>query len=640
MVQHVNDTATPKAVPATEPASGPAGTGPAVIAAALGALPRSPGVYRMVGAKGEVLYVGKARNLKKRVASYVNVARLPERLRRMVMQTGSIEVIATHTEVEAMLLEANLIKRLKPRCNILLRDDKSFPYILLRRDHPWAQLTKYRGARKREGEYFGPFASAGAVNQTLSALQRAFLLRSCADSIFASRTRPCLQYQIKRCTAPCVGRIRPEDYRALVDEARAFLSGKSRQVQNRLAARMQEASQALEFEAAAVYRDRIRALTQIQASQDINVASVGEADVVAAHQEGGQTCVEVFFFRAGQNYGNRAYFPAHAGGADAAEVLSAFLGQFYQNKHVPRRIVVSHPLPEQALLEQALSVRAGRRVRVARPLRGARRKLVEHALDNARLALARKLSESAAQIRLLESLARRLGLEAPPRRIEVYDNSHISGTDAVGSMIVAGPEGYIKNAYRKFTIKNVGEGGIVPGDDYAMMRQVLTRRFTRLVKQEPGLEPDARPDLIIVDGGAGQLRTALEVFADLGVDDVAVIAIAKGSDRNAGRERLYLPGRPPLSLESREPVLYFLQRLRDEAHRFAIGAHRAKRAKATGRSTLDDVPGVGGKRKRALLQHFGSARGVAQAGIADLEKVAGISRAMAQTIYDYFHAEG
>ena len=640
MVQHVNDTAPPKAVPATEPASGPAGTGPAVIAAALGALPRSPGVYRMVGAKGEVLYVGKARNLKKRVASYVNVARLPERLRRMVMQTGSVEVIATHTEVEAMLLEANLIKRLKPRCNILLRDDKSFPYILLRRDHPWAQLTKHRGARKREGEYFGPFASAGAVNQTLSALQRAFLLRSCADSIFASRTRPCLQYQIKRCTAPCVGRIRPEDYRALVDEARAFLSGKSRQVQNRLAARMQEASQALEFEAAAVYRDRIRALTQIQASQDINVASVGEADVVAAHQEGGQTCVEVFFFRAGQNYGNRAYFPAHAGGADAAEVLSAFLGQFYQNKHVPRRIVVSHPLPEQALLEQALSVRAGRRVRVARPLRGARRKLVEHALDNARLALARKLSESAAQIRLLESLARRLGLEAPPRRIEVYDNSHISGTDAVASMIVAGPEGYIKNAYRKFTIKNVGEGGIVPGDDYAMMRQVLTRRFTRLVKQEPGLEPDARPDLIIVDGGAGQLRTALEVFADLGVDDVAVVAIAKGSDRNAGRERLYLPGRPPLSLESREPVLYFLQRLRDEAHRFAIGAHRAKRAKATGRSTLDDVPGVGGKRKRALLQHFGSARGVAQAGIADLEKVAGISRAMAQTIYDYFHAEG
>ncbi len=640
MVQHVNDTAPPKAVPATEPASGPAGTGPAVIAAALGALPRSPGVYRMVGAKGEVLYVGKARNLKKRVASYVNVARLPERLRRMVRQTGSIEVIATHTEVEAMLLEANLIKRLKPRCNILLRDDKSFPYILLRRDHPWAQLTKHRGARKREGEYFGPFASAGAVNQTLSALQRAFLLRSCADSIFASRTRPCLQYQIKRCTAPCVGRIRPEDYRALVDEARAFLSGKSRQVQNRLAAHMQEASQALEFEAAAVYRDRIRALTQIQASQDINVASVGEADVVAAHQEGGQTCVEVFFFRAGQNYGNRAYFPAHAGGADAAEVLSAFLGQFYQNKHVPRRIVVSHPLPEQALLEQALSVRAGRRVRVARPLRGARRKLVEHALDNARLALARKLSESAAQNRLLESLARRLGLEAPPRRIEVYDNSHISGTDAVGSMIVAGPEGYVKNAYRKFTIKNVGEGGIVPGDDYAMMRQVLTRRFTRLVKQEPGLEPDARPDLIIVDGGAGQLRTALEVFADLGVDDVAVVAIAKGPDRNAGRERLYLPGRPPLSLESREPVLYFLQRLRDEAHRFAIGAHRAKRAKATGRSTLDDVPGVGGKRKRALLQHFGSARGVAQAGIADLEKVAGISRAMAQTIYDYFHAEG
>ncbi|MCH7888629.1 MAG: excinuclease ABC subunit UvrC [Proteobacteria bacterium] len=629
-----------EAVPEAAAARDPAAAGSAVVTAALGALPRCPGVYRMVGAKGEVLYVGKARNLKKRVASYANVAKLPLRLRRMVAQTAAVEVVTTHTEVEALLLEANLIKRLRPRCNILLRDDKSFPYILLRRDHAWAQLIKYRGARNRAGEYFGPFASVGAVNQTLNALQRAFPLRSCSDSIFACRTRPCLQYQIKRCTAPCVGRIGPEDYQVLVDEARAFLAGKSRQVQKRLAARMQEASEALEFESAAVYRDRIRALTQIQASQDINVASVGEADVVAAHQEGGQTCVEVFFFRSGQNYGNRAYFPAHAGGADAAEVLSAFLGQFYQNKHVPRRVLLSHPLPEQALIEEALSVRAGRRVRIARPLRGARRKLVEHARENARLALARKLSESAAQNRLLEQLAKRLRLEAPPRRIEVYDNSHISGTSAVGSMIVAGPEGYIKSAYRKFTIKNLGAGGITPGDDYGMMREVLTRRFTRLVKEDPDLEPGTRPDLIIVDGGAGQLRTAIEVFADLGVRDVATAAIAKGPDRGAGRERLHLPGRPPLSLDSHDPVLYFLQRLRDEAHRFAIGAHRSKRAKAAARSALDDVPGVGGKRKRALLHHFGSARGVAEAGIADLEKVAGISRALARTIYDYFHAEG
>jgi excinuclease ABC subunit C len=510
---------------------------------------------------------------------------------------------------------------------------------LLRRDHPWPQLTKHRGARKRDGEYFGPFASAGAVTQTLNALQRAFPLRSCPDNVFASRTRPCLQYQIKRCTAPCVERMGPEDYRALVDEARAFLSGKSRQVQERLAARMAAASESLEFEAAAVYRDRIRALTQIQANQDINVASVGEADVFAAHQEGGQTCVEVFFFRAGQNYGNRAYFPVHAGGAEAAEVLSAFLGQFYQNKHVPGHVLVSHSLAEQSLIEQALSVHAGRRVRIARPTRGARRKLVDHAQQNARLALARRLSESAAQIRLLERLARRLGLEAPPRRIEVYDNSHISGTDAVGSMIVAGAEGYAKNAYRKFTIKNVA-GAITPGDDYGMMREVLTRRFTRLVRQEEAAAAETRPDLVIVDGGAGQLGTALEVFADLGVGDVALVAIAKGPDRDAGRERLYLPGRPPIVLDRRDPVLYFLQRLRDEAHRFAIGAHRGKRAKAAGRSAIDDIAGVGGKRKRALLNHFGSAQGVAQAGIADLERVEGISHALARTIYEYFHAEG
>ena len=629
----------PNSTPAPVPGDRPLVAGRAVIAAALGALPTRPGVYRMLGPKGEALYVGKARNVKKRVATYANLGKLSTRLKRMVAQTATIEVVTTHTEVEALLLEANLIKRLRPRYNILLRDDKSFPYILLRGDHDWAQLTKYRGARNRKGEYFGPFASAGAVNQTLNALQRAFPLRSCSDSVFASRTRPCLQYQIKRCAGPCVGRVGAADYAAMVGEARAFLSGRSRQVQDKLVARMQAASDALDFETAAVFRDRIRALTQIQASQEINIASVGEADVIAVHQDGGQTCVEVFFFRSGQNYGNRSYFPVRAGAAEAAEVLTAFLGQFYENKHVPRRVVVSHDLPERALIEEALSLRAGRRVHIVRPRRGARRKLVEHALGNARLALACKLSESAAQRRLLEGLAKRLGLEAPPARIEVYDNSHISGTDAVGSMIVAGTEGFIKNAYRKFTIKDVGAGGITPGDDYAMMRQVLTRRFTRLMKEDPDHDRESWPDLVMVDGGQGQLNLAIEVFADLGVTDVGLVGVAKGADRNAGRERLFRPARPPLTLDSQDPVLYFIQRLRDEAHRFAIGTHRAKRSKATGRSTLDDIPGVGGKRKRALLHHFGSAREVAQAGLVDLEKVAGISRAVARTIYEHFHAE-
>ena len=628
----------PDATPAAASA-GPAAAGRAVIAAALGALPTRPGVYRMLGAKSEVLYVGKARNVKKRVATYANLGKLSTRLKRMVAQTATVEVITTHTEVEALLLEANLIKRLRPRYNILLRDDKSFPYILLRGDHDWPQLTKYRGARNRKGEYFGPFASAGAVNQTLNALQRAFPLRSCSDSVFASRTRPCLQYQIKRCAGPCVGRVGAAEYAVMVGEARAFLSGRSRQVQDKLVARMQAASDALDFETAAVFRDRIRALTQIQASQEINIASVGEADVIAVHQDGGQTCVEVFFFRSGQNYGNRNYFPVRAGAAEAAEVLTAFLGQFYENKHVPRRVVVSHDLPERVLIEEALSLRAGRRVHIVRPRRGVQRKLVEHALSNARLALARKLSESAAQRRLLEGLAKRLGLEAPPARIEVYDNSHISGTDAVGSMIVAGTEGFIKNAYRKFTIKDVGAGGITPGDDYAMMRQVLTRRFTRLIKEDPDRDRESWPDLVMVDGGQGQLNLAIEVFADLGVTDVGLVGVAKGADRNAGRERLFRPGLAPLTLDSQDPVLYFIQRLRDEAHRFAIGTHRAKRGKATGRSTLDDIPGVGGKRKRALLHHFGSAREVAQAGLVDLEKVAGISHALARTIYEHFHAE-
>ncbi|MFP6731694.1 MAG: excinuclease ABC subunit UvrC [Alphaproteobacteria bacterium] len=612
----------------------PLAQGREVILAALPSLPSSPGVYRMVSAKGDVLYVGKAKNLKKRVASYSKIAGQSTRILRMVAQTASLEVVSTHTEVEALLLEANLIKKLRPRYNILLRDDKSFPYILITGDDKWPRISKHRGARKRKGEYFGPFASAGAVNQTVNALARAFPMRSCSDSIFASRTRPCLQYQIKRCTAPCVGRIEASDYRAMVDEISDFLSGRSRQVQERLVSRMEAASDALEFETAAIFRDRVRALTQIQARQEINVTAVDEADVIAAHQGGGQTCVELFFFRAGQNFGNRAYFPVHSGAADVGEILGAFIGQFYQNKQIPKLVLVSHAIPGRSLLEEALSHHAGYRVKLIRPLRGERRKLTDHALANARLALARKLSESAAQRRLLEGLANRLGLDAAPRRIEVYDNSHVSGTHAVGGMIVAGPAGFTRNAYRKFTIK----GGAEPGDDYAMMREVLTRRLTRLLKEGPKSDDESWPDLLIIDGGKGHLGVAQQVFDELGVSDVAVVAIAKGPDRNAGRERLFLPGKRPLGLEPDDPVLYFLQRLRDEAHRFAIGAHRAKRSKTAGASPLDEIAGIGAKRKRALLHHFGSARGVSEAGLADLERVEGISTAVALRIYDFFRA--
>jgi excinuclease ABC subunit C len=627
----------PDATPAAPLGEGPLAAGRAVIKAALKSLPSSPGVYRMITAKGDVLYVGKAKSLRKRVSSYASEALLSTRILRMIAQTASLEVVATHTEVEALLLEANLIKQLRPRYNILLRDDKSFPYILVTGDHDWPRITKHRGARKRPGEYFGPFASAGAVSQTVNALQRAFPLRSCSDSVFASRTRPCLQYQIKRCTAPCDGRIGAADYAAMVGEVTDFLSGRSRQVQDSLLARMEAASEALEFETAAVFRDRVRALAQIQAKQEINVSSVTEADVIAVHQDGGQACVEVFFFRAGQNFGNRAYFPVHAGAVEPGDVLAGFLGQFYQNKQAPKLVLVSHALAEQALVEEALGVQAGHRVHVVHPRRGGRRKLVEHAVQNARLALARKLSESAAQRKLLDGLADRLGLEAAPRRIEVYDNSHVSGTNAVGGMIVAGPAGFMRNAYRKFTIKGVADGTITPGDDYAMMREVLTRRFTRLLKESAGRDDENWPDLVIIDGGQGHLSIACEVFADLGVGDVALLAIAKGPDRNAGRERLFLPGKAAISLDSRDAVLYFLQRLRDEAHRFAIGTHRARRAKAVGASPLDEVAGVGAMRKKALLHHFGSARGVAQAGLADLETVDGISTAVARVIYDHFH---
>ena len=669
------------------PSSGRLQRGAEAITAALKTMPETPGVYRMLDAKGDVLYVGKAKDLRKRVTSYTQPQRLSYRIQRMVAETAALEVVTTHTEVEALLLESNLIKRHAPRYNVLLRDDKSFPYILITGDHAWPQITKYRGARSRRGEYFGPFASAGAVNQTLAALERAFLLRSCSDTVFASRSRPCLLYQIKRCSGPCVGKIGHGGYAELVKEARAFLSGRSQDIQRRLASLMQEAARALDFESAALYRDRIKALTQIQAKQDINVAGVDQADVIAAHQAGGETCVQVFFFRAGRNYGNRAYFPRHEKTLGVEEVLGAFIGQFYENKPPPSLVLLSHSVPEQALIAEALALRAGRRVELVSPKRGSKRNMVEHALANAETALGRRLSESSTQRRLLEALAATLGLDGPPQRIEVYDNSHIMGTNAVGAMIVAGPEGFMKGAYRKFNIKTAGKPGerppaatapgegeapsaaevrsavseeegplplanaiallsategprIMAGDDYGMMREVLTRRFARALKEDPERERGQWPELILIDGGLGQLNTALGVLADLGIADVAVAAIAKGPERNAGRERIFLPGRAPLSLEPRDPVLYFLQRLRDEAHRFAIGTHRAKRAKSALQSRLDEVPGIGARRKRALLHHFGSAQSVARAGLADLEAVSGISKAVAKKVYDHFHPEG
>ncbi len=630
------------------PAEAVAPAGAALIQSRLATMPTSPGVYRMLGAKGEFLYVGKARNLKKRVANYVHVARLGPRLRRMVQDTVALEIVTTHTEAEALLLEANLIKRHKPRYNIVLRDDKSLPGILVTGDHAFPQVLKHRGAQSRPGDYFGPFASAWSVNRTLVALQRAFLLRSCSDAVFAARTRPCLLHQIKRCSAPCVGRIGEADYANLVDEARGFLRGESQRIQQDLAHKMEAAAEALDFEEAARYRDRIRALTAVQSHQDINLEGVGEADVVAAYQAGGQTCIEVFFFRAGCNYGNRAYFPSHAESASAGAVISAFLGQFYADRKPPPCVFLSHTLPDQAVIAEALSVHAGRRVQLVTPQRGAKVKLIEHALNNAREELGRRIAESASQRRLLEALARALQLDAPPTRIEVFDNSHVSGSDAIGAMIVAGAEGFIKNAYRKFTIKS---RDAAPGDDYAMMREVLSRRFSR-GRAEPAPEPapegereagersaEQWPDLVLIDGGPGQLAVALEVFADLGVHGVALAAIAKGPERNAGRERVHRPEQPPLILEPRSPVLYFLQRLRDEAHRFAIGTHRARRSSKLSRSVLDDIPGIGAARKKALLHHFGSARAVSRAGRGDIEAVPGISRAMANKIYDWFHTE-
>jgi excinuclease ABC subunit C len=610
--------------------------GVAAIQAVLETLPPTPGVYRMLAGDGRALYVGKAKSLKARVVAYTRVGQLPNRLRRMVAETISMEIVTTHTEVEALLLEANLIKTLEPRYNVLLRDDKSFPHILLTGDHPFPRIVKHRGARKQAGQYFGPFASANAVTKTIIALQRAFLLRNCSDSIFASRTRPCLQYQIKRCAAPCVDRISAEDYGTLVEDARRFLAGRSRDVQDRLAAAMTQAAEALDFERAASLRDRIRALTFVQGHQDVHVDGIEDADVIAIHQAGGTSSVQVFFFRGGANYGTRSYAPRHDRDLAGPAVLGAFLAQFYDGKDVPPLILVSDLPDEHELIVEALSIRAGRKVTLTAPQRGTKRKLVEHALTNAREAHGRRLAEASAQRQLLEGVADRFGLEAAPERIEVYDNSHIQGTSAVGAMIVAGPEGLMKAAYRTFKIRQTA----VAGDDYGMMREVLTRRLQRLTEGADEADQAARPDLILVDGGQGQLAVAVEVLAALDITDIAVVGIAKGPDRDAGRERFFLPGRESFLLPPTDPVLYFLQRLRDEAHRFAIGAHRARRAKALKTSELDDIQGIGAQRKKALLQHFGSARAVARAGLDDLAAVSGINRTVAQKVYDHFHPGG
>ncbi|NQU62484.1 MAG: excinuclease ABC subunit UvrC [Rhodospirillales bacterium] len=635
----------------SDPTDTPSGVpgGVPVIEQYLKTLPGAPGVYRMINAKGDVLYVGKAKDLKKRVTSYTRLSGQPIRTQRMIAATRSMEFVTTHTEVEALLLEADLIKRYHPRYNILLRDDKSFPSILVTRDHGFPQVLKHRGAQSRKGDYFGPFASVWAVNEALSVLQRAFLLRTCTDSVFASRTRPCLLHQIKRCSAPCVERISEADYKVAVDQAHAFLTGGSQKIQRQFAALMQAASDAEEFEQAAAYRDRIRALTRIQAHHDVNLKAVGEADVVAAYQAGGQTCVQVFFFRTGANFGNRAYFPSHARDDDVPAVLEAFLGQFYAKAQPPKTVFVSHTPPNRNLVAAALSVRADKAVRLVRPQRGDKLNLLNHALTNAKEALDRRLAESATQRKLLEGLATALDLDGAPERIEVYDNSHVSGTKAVGAMIVAGPEGLMKKAYRKFNIKGAKEKGpdgieegegYSPGDDYAMMHEVLSRRFSRALKEDPDRDKGQWPDLVLVDGGKGQLGIAYKVFEELGIDGVAVVAIAKGPDRNAGREKIFFKDRAPLTLPARDPVLFFLQRLRDEAHRFAIGAHRDKRSRALVKSLLDDIPGIGPKRKKALLHHFGAAKAVADAGRADLEAVDGINKSTAVKIYEWFHPDG
>jgi excinuclease ABC subunit C len=597
-------------------------------------LPDRPGVYRMIGEDGEVLYVGKARSLKKRVVQYAQGRFHTQRIAHMVDLTRAMEFVSTKTETDALLLEINLIKQLKPRFNVLLRDDKSFPEIVIRREHPAAQLRKHRGAHTIKGDYFGPFASAWAVNRTLNTLQKAFLLRSCSDSVYDSRTRPCMLHQIRRCAAPCTGLISLEDYAGLVDQAQAFLRGKSRAVMSNLSEQMQAASDDLEFERAARLRDRIRALASIAQEQQINPETVDEADVFALHSEGGQACVQVFFFRAGQNWGNRAYFPRVDKSDEDPDVMGAFLGQFYDDKPIPRMILTNIVPAAADLLAEAFCQKSGRKVEIGRPLRGEKRQIVDHALTNAREALGRKMAESSAQSKLLAGVCEAFGLDGQPERIEVYDNSHIMGTNAVGGMIVAGPEGFQKNQYRKFNIRSTE---ITPGDDFGMMREVLRRRFSRLVKEEEEGADAPRPDLVLIDGGAGQLSAAVEIMADLGVDDIPVIGVAKGLDRDAGMERFFVPGKEPFRFEPKDPVLYYLQRLRDEAHRFAIGSHRTRRSMDIKKNPLDEIEGVGPGRKRALLHAFGSARGVSRASVEDLAKVEGVSLPLAQRVYAFFH---
>jgi excinuclease ABC subunit C len=612
----------------------PADKGVSVIEAALATMPANPGVYRMLDAKGEALYVGKARSLKRRVTAYTQIGRLPERLRRMVSETVTMEIVTTHTEAEALLLEANLIKRLRPRFNIVLRDDKSYPWLMMTEDHPYPQIAKHRGAQARKGSYWGPFASAWAVNQTVTAMQRVFLLRSCADTVFATRTRPCLLFQIKRCSAPCVERISVEAYAKLVSQAKAFMAGKSGTVQKELAAEMEHAAETLEFERAAAVRDRIRGLTFVQGNDVVNPASLTDADIIAAWQTAGQTCVQVFFVRGGRNNGNRAFFPLHAKAEETPVVLSAFIAQFYDDKPPPPLILVNQELPEQDLIAEALTLKAGRKVEISMPQRGEKHAVVLHAETNAREALERRLAESAGQAKLLEGVAQLFNLSTTPERIEVYDNSHIMGTNPYGVMIVAGVDGFMKAAYRKFSIR----GPSAPGDDFAMMREMLQRRFTRALKEQAdGAPPADWPDLLLIDGGAGQLSAARDVLADLGVQDVKLVAIAKGPDRDAGREWFHSDDMAPFQLPPRDPVLYFLQRLRDEAHRFAITTHRAGRSKAIRQSELDEIEGIGAARKRSLLNHFGSARGVKMAGLTDLEAAPGISRETARRIYAHFH---
>ncbi len=631
-------------------AEGTLAVGHAAIENAVRLAPTSPGVYRMLNAASDVLYVGKAKNVRKRLSSYARVnAPLPARILRMIAATVTVEIISTTTETEALLLEANLIKQLRPRFNVQLRDDKSFPYILITGDHWAPQIIKHRGAQSRPGRYFGPFANAGAVNRTITALQRAFLIRSCTDGFFESRTRPCLLYQIRRCSGPCTREIDFPGYSELVREANDFLSGRSHAVKQLLAGEMEKASTELEFETAALYRDRLAALSAIQSQQGINPRTVEEADVFAIHQEGGYSCVEVFFFRTGQNWGNRAYFPKAEKSFTPEEVLGAFLAQFYDDKPPPKLILLSHEIEESALLADALSVKAGFKVEVSTPKRGEKKELIAHALTNAREALGRKLSDTATQSRLLQGMATTLALPQVPKRIEVYDNSHIQGTNAVGAMIVAGPDGFIKNQYRKFNIKSEG---LTPGDDYAMMREVLERRFKRLLKPpegdaaqgKPGAKADDDsfpqwPDLVIIDGGRGQLNAVREIFEGLGLTQVSLMAVAKGPERDAGRETLFMPDREAIKLEPRDPVLYFIQRLRDEAHRFVIGSHRKLRKKDIREAGLQEIPGIGPSRKRALLHHFGTLKEIERASIADLGKVPGVSAESARKIFEFFHAQ-